>query len=184
MLGVGYDYVDRVLSGDFPLKTVIVLAVLRIVATPVCYSSGNAGGIFGPSLFVGAMMGGAVSRQHGKSRRLCPGGYGYGIYGHRSHTADFGHYDLRDDTGLLHHCPADDLQYDQFFISKKLQPEAIYEALAHQEGVHLPGHGERGSTSGLNAADIMVKSGPMLPSLVGPERLKMELERSNASGGL
>jgi hypothetical protein len=97
----------------------------------------------------------AVSRKHGKSRRLCTGGYGYGICGHRSHTADFGHYDLRDDQGLLHHRPADDLQYDWFFISQKVQPEPIYEALAHQEGVHLPTHGKRGSTSGLNAADIM-----------------------------
>ena len=60
ILGVGYDYVDRVLGGDFPVKTVAMLAILKIVATPMCYSSGNAGGIFGPSLFIGAMIGGAT----------------------------------------------------------------------------------------------------------------------------
>ncbi len=38
----------------------VLLAVLKIVATAVCYASGNAGGIFGPSLFIGAMMGAAV----------------------------------------------------------------------------------------------------------------------------
>ena len=48
VLGVGYDYVDRVLGGDIPIKTVAMLALLKIVATPMCYSSGNAGGIFGP----------------------------------------------------------------------------------------------------------------------------------------
>ena len=42
------------------LKSVVLLAVLKIVATAVCYASGNAGGIFGPSLFMGAMMGAAV----------------------------------------------------------------------------------------------------------------------------
>ena len=33
VLGVGYDYVERVLGGDFALKTVVLLAVLKIVAT-------------------------------------------------------------------------------------------------------------------------------------------------------
>ena len=49
-----------VLGGDFPWKTVAALAVLKLIATPVCYGSGNAGGIFGPSLFIGAMIGGSV----------------------------------------------------------------------------------------------------------------------------
>ena len=60
VLGVGYDYVERVLGGDLALKTVLLLAVLKIVATAACYSSGNAGGIFGPSLFIGAMIGASV----------------------------------------------------------------------------------------------------------------------------
>jgi H+/Cl- antiporter ClcA len=38
----------------------VLLAVLKLVATALCYGSGNAGGIFGPSLFIGAMIGGAV----------------------------------------------------------------------------------------------------------------------------
>ena len=60
VMGVGYDYVERVLGGDMLLKTLVVLAILKTVATATCYSSGNAGGIFGPSLFIGAMWGGAV----------------------------------------------------------------------------------------------------------------------------
>ncbi len=32
VLGVGYDYVDRVLGGDIPIKTVALLALLKIVA--------------------------------------------------------------------------------------------------------------------------------------------------------
>ena len=46
VLGVGYDYVERVLGGDFPSSIVAVLVVLKIVATAVCYSSGNAGTAF------------------------------------------------------------------------------------------------------------------------------------------
>ena len=60
VLGVGYDFVERVLGNDAPLRTILILGALKIVATAMCYSSGNAGGIFGPSLFIGAMIGGAV----------------------------------------------------------------------------------------------------------------------------
>jgi CIC family chloride channel protein len=56
VLGVGYTEVDRVLTGDLLLRTAVILAILKIVATAVCYASGNAGGIFGPSLFIGAML--------------------------------------------------------------------------------------------------------------------------------
>ena len=70
VLGVGYDYVEIVLGGDFPLKIVVVLAVLKIIATPVCYGSGNAGGIFGPSLFIGAMIGGASEASRMRCSRI------------------------------------------------------------------------------------------------------------------
>src|SRR6266446_2883184 len=43
VLGVGYNYVERILNGDLVFKLVVVLAVLKIVATAVCYASGNAG---------------------------------------------------------------------------------------------------------------------------------------------
>src|SRR5579863_1470013 len=60
VLGVGYNSVEKVLNGDIVLKMVVLFALLKIVATAVCYASGNAGGIFGPALFIGAMMGAAV----------------------------------------------------------------------------------------------------------------------------
>src|SRR6266404_678620 len=60
VLGVGYDQIERVLNGDVVLKIVIMLAVLKIICTSVAYASGNAGGIFGPSLFIGSMVGASV----------------------------------------------------------------------------------------------------------------------------
>ena len=46
ILGVGYDLIDRVLLGNTSLKVLVVMVILKIVATATCYSSGNAGGIF------------------------------------------------------------------------------------------------------------------------------------------
>ncbi|PYP78135.1 MAG: hypothetical protein DMD35_12595 [Gemmatimonadetes bacterium] len=62
VLGVGYDQVDRVLGGDVVLRFAVMLALLKMFATALCYASGNAGGIFGPSMFIGAMLGAAVGR--------------------------------------------------------------------------------------------------------------------------
>src|SRR5205823_11167660 len=78
VLGVGYDQVERVLNGDVILKVVIVLAVLKIIATSVAYASGNAGGIFGPSLFIGSMVGatvGAVAHLVFPASTAGPGAY-------------------------------------------------------------------------------------------------------------
>src|SRR5215469_2943336 len=69
VLGVGYSYVGQALNGQLVLGTMAVLVFLKLIATATCYSSGNAGGIFGPSLFIGAMMGGAVG---GAAHRLMP----------------------------------------------------------------------------------------------------------------
>ena len=60
ILGVGYKYVGDAMNGGMALKLMIVLLVLKLFAVTISYASGNAGGIFGPSLFLGAMLGGMV----------------------------------------------------------------------------------------------------------------------------
>ena len=60
VMGVGYEYVDQALNGGLLLKTMVLLCFLKLAATLVSYSSGNAGGIFAPSLYIGAMAGGIV----------------------------------------------------------------------------------------------------------------------------
>src|SRR6202050_3047642 len=56
VLGVGYGYVGDVLNGNMGLELMLLLLVLKLLAVTTSYSSGNAGGIFGPSLFIGAML--------------------------------------------------------------------------------------------------------------------------------
>ena len=59
-LGVGYKHVGDVLNGGMAIKLMVILLVLKLFAVTTSYASGNAGGIFGPSLFLGAMLGGIV----------------------------------------------------------------------------------------------------------------------------
>ena len=70
VLGVGYIHVGEALNGELALRVMILLLVLKFFAVVVSYSSGNAGGIFGPSLFLGAMLGGVVGTV---AHRVIPG---------------------------------------------------------------------------------------------------------------
>ncbi len=58
-LGVGYDTVVFALLEKFPWYMLFALIFIKIIATSITLGSGNSGGIFGPSLFIGAMTGGA-----------------------------------------------------------------------------------------------------------------------------
>src|SRR6202008_1933817 len=60
VLGVGYGYVGDALNGKMAFQLMALLVVFKLLAVTTSYASGNAGGIFGPSLFIGAMLGGTV----------------------------------------------------------------------------------------------------------------------------
>jgi CIC family chloride channel protein len=60
VFGVGYEAITDALTGDVIWQFMLILVVLKIVAVSVTIGSGGSGGIFAPSLFIGAMLGGAV----------------------------------------------------------------------------------------------------------------------------
>jgi CIC family chloride channel protein len=172
VLGVGYGFVDQALNGKMLIATMAMLVVFKVVATATCYASGNAGGIFGPSLFMGAMMGGAVG---GVAHMLAPdytGSIGaYALVGMGAAFAGIIRVPLtsvimifeitRDYTIIVPLMIANLISY---FISSRLQEEPIYEALQHQDGIHLPSgararedlvtvaHGFRAETPALQAS--------------------------------
>jgi H+/Cl- antiporter ClcA len=58
ILGVGYSTLEVILKGEaFPLKTLLVLLVVKLIATALSLGSGLVGGIFAPGMFLGACLG-------------------------------------------------------------------------------------------------------------------------------
>ncbi|WP_319760477.1 chloride channel protein [Maridesulfovibrio sp.] len=55
----GYVWIQLALEGKILWSTMLVLIFVKIVATSCTISSGGSGGVFGPSVFIGAMLGGA-----------------------------------------------------------------------------------------------------------------------------
>jgi CIC family chloride channel protein len=60
LLSVGYDTIEQILNGAaFPIGLLIALAVGKLILTPISIGGGFQGGVFAPSLYIGAALGGA-----------------------------------------------------------------------------------------------------------------------------
>jgi CIC family chloride channel protein len=58
ILGVGYESITLALLGQMSWILLLALVFVKIAATSLTIGSGGSGGVFAPSLFIGAMMGG------------------------------------------------------------------------------------------------------------------------------
>ncbi|MFQ5650034.1 MAG: chloride channel protein [bacterium] len=59
IMGSGYGWIQMAIDGQLAIKVMLIGAVLKVLATSFSIGSGGSGGIFAPSLFIGAMLGGA-----------------------------------------------------------------------------------------------------------------------------
>lgn len=59
IFGVGEEHIQQAITGGLPLFLLLLLPVAKLVATSLTIGTGGAGGIFVPSMFIGAMLGGA-----------------------------------------------------------------------------------------------------------------------------
>jgi CIC family chloride channel protein len=172
VLGVGYTYVGSALNGTMALKLMLLLVVLKLIGVTVSYSSGNAGGIFGPSLFLGAMLGGAIGTV---AHSLLPGytatpgayalvGMGALFAGivRAPMTSVLMIFEMTRDYAVI--VPLMIANLTSFFISSRFQKQPIYEALAHQDGIHLPSHSTREELNQRTVAQVMRKTLEILPA--------------------
>jgi H+/Cl- antiporter ClcA len=61
VMGIGYDSVETALNGGFAITLLVVLLVGKLLATSMCIGLGVPGGMIGPALFIGAMLGALVA---------------------------------------------------------------------------------------------------------------------------
>jgi CIC family chloride channel protein len=146
-LGVGYTFVGAALNGGMAVKLMVLLLVLKFFAVTTSYASGNAGGIFGPALFLGAMLGGivgTVAHHLAPAHVAAPGvyalvGMGTAFAGivRAPMTSVVMIFETTRDYAII--VPLMISNLVSLFISSRLQREPIYEVLARQDGIHLPG---------------------------------------------
>ncbi len=143
--GVGYGPVDEALRGHLPVSAMAAMLALNLVLAVIAYSSGNAGGIFGPSIFMGAMFGGVVGSLANLWFDFAAGPGAYALVGMGAVFAGvlrvpmasvFMIFEITQSYTVI--VPLMIANMTSFFISRRLQPVSVYKALALQDGVRLP----------------------------------------------
>jgi len=59
IMGMGYGIIQSAIDGNIAFEILVLLVLAKIIATSFTISSGGSGGVFAPSLVIGAMLGGA-----------------------------------------------------------------------------------------------------------------------------
>ena len=163
VMGAGYDAIDQAMHAQFAWKMLLLLALFKIIATTLSFSSGTPGGMFAPTLFIGAMLGAAVGTFEKIYFPHLTGTIGsYALVGMGVLFAAFlrapltsvfmvlevsGNYSI-----VLPVIVANTIAY---LISRVLQPVPILEQFTHQDGLDLPSMEELREESNLHLEDAM-----------------------------
>ena len=163
IMGAGYQYMDQAMHDQFAWKMLAILAGLKILATTLSFVTGTPGGMFAPTLFVGAMLGGAVG---GLERHFYPhltGATGtYALVGmgvlfagflRAPMTSVFMVLEVSGDYSII--VPVILANAFAYVISRSLQPTPIFDLLTRQDGLELPSLEEQREESILRVEDAM-----------------------------
>src|SRR5271165_6264123 len=186
VLGVGYGYVGDVLNGRMALNLMVLLLILKLITVTTSYASGNAGGIFGPALFIGAMLGGTVGTvaHHFLPAYTATAG-AYALVGmgavfagivRAPMTSVLMIFEMTQDYAVI--VPLMIANLVSLFISSRLQRQPIYDALAVQDGIHLPTAETRHRHRERHVTRVMHPATELLPAEITVEEA---LERVRAS---
>jgi CIC family chloride channel protein len=151
VLGAGYEYIDQVMHDQYPWRILALLGAFKIVATSLSFVSGTPGGMFAPTLFIGAMIGGAVGGVEHHFFPFLTGSVGaYALVGMGTLFAGFlrvpftsvfmvlevsGNYSI-----ILPVMISNTISY---LISRRFQSTALFDLLSRQDGIDLPSMEER-----------------------------------------
>lgn len=170
VMGAGYYYIDQAMHDQYAWHILALLAAFKILATSVSFTSGTPGGMFAPTLFIGAMIGGAVGgvEHHFFPHLTGPVG-AYALVGMGALFAGFlrvpmtsvfmvlelsGNYSI-----ILPVLVSNTIAY---LISRKYQSIAIFDLLSRQDGVALPSMEEQREESIMRVEDAMQPPGPAI----------------------
>jgi chloride channel protein, CIC family len=163
IMGAGYDAIDQAMQGHYSWQWLGELAGLKIAATTVSFVSGTPGGLFAPTLFIGAMLGAAVN---GVAHYFAPHLVGpigaYALVGmgtafagilRAPMTSVFMVLEVSGDYGVI--LPVMISNTVAYLISRSLQRTPLFDELSRQDGLDLPSMEELREIRTLRVEDAM-----------------------------
>ena len=187
VMGAGYEYMDQAIHGQFTWQFLAILAALKIVATLLSFVSGTPGGMFAPTLFIGAMFGAAVGgAEHAilPHFTFSPGTYalvGMGVlfagFLRAPMTSVFMVLEVSGNYSLI--VPVIVANTFAYVIARALQPVAIFDVLTRQDGLELPSMEEQREENVLRVEDAMQPpTGPLLDGADTVDRAARVFDRT------
>ncbi len=163
ILGAGYGAIDSALHDRYIWHFLLLLGLLKMISTAVCFSAGTPGGMFAPALFIGAMIGGGLG---GLAHEYWPfatssagvyvlvgiGTFFAGVF-RAPMTSIFMVFEISANYVII--LPVMIANTISFLISRHLQHESLFHIVGQQDGFDLPSVEEQREALPLSVEDAM-----------------------------
>jgi CIC family chloride channel protein len=172
MYGVGYPVLENAIDGQYAIAFLLALLAGKIVATSLTMAIGGSGGVFAPSLFMGAMLGSAFGLA---VHALLPGATAsagaYGLVGMAALfaaaarapiTAVLIVFELTGDYSII--LPLMLAVVVATAISRRLSRDTIYTTKLRRRGIDIERPLTSGALEGLSIGDAMGAPASPLPA--------------------
>ena len=165
VLGGGHNAIEKILLGVLKdWKLLLTLLILKFIATTVCYASGVSGGLFMPTLLMGATLGGLVGAI---AQILFPeivsNPLGFALVGmgaffvsviRTPFTSIIIIFEMTRDYNII--LPLMVSNIVAHFLATRIHKGSIYENISEQDGIHLPTREDHDVLEVLLVEDSMV----------------------------
>jgi len=172
VFGVGYESIEQALRGDTALGLLGVLLLLKILATCITIGSGGSGGVFAPSLFIGAMTGGTIGMlAHRWLPQIATSPGAYALVGmgavvaattHAPLTAILIIFELTSDYKLI--VPLMAACMLSTLIATRLRRDSIYTVKLLRRGIDIRRGRDINVLRALKVAEVMSGDAPTVPA--------------------
>ncbi len=190
VMGAGYEFMDQAMHDQFTWQMLATLAGLKILATTLSFTSGTPGGMFAPTLFIGAMLGGAVGglERHFWGAHLTGSTGTYALVGmgvlfagflRAPMTSVFMVLEVSGEYSII--VPVIIANTVAYVFSRSLQPVPIFDLLSRQDGLDLPSMEEQREENILRIEDAMRQIDvPILDSRESVQQANERIQQSSA----
>jgi chloride channel protein, CIC family len=186
-LGTGYPYIDQALHSEYTWQILAILGFAKILTTSLSFVSGTPGGMFAPTLFIGAMIGGAIGGlEHQFFPQVSATVAPFALVGMGTFFAGFMRVPITsvfmvvETTGsysiVLPVMISNTIAY---LISRRYQDASLFDILAKQDDMELPSMEEQREQIVLRVEDAFRQ--PNFPPLQASDTLARAMEVAEVS---
>jgi CIC family chloride channel protein len=190
VFGVGYPTITQALFGELALQLAIVLLLAKILATIITLGSGGSGGIFAPSLFMGAMLGQAFGViVHSLFPAITAPSGAYALVGMAAFFTGTAHapitsililFEMTGDYHII--LPLMLTTVMSTLVSRLISRESIYTLKLTRRGVHLSQGQDIDVMQGITVREAMTTEVDTVPLYMTLDELAGEFSRTHHHG--